>query len=324
MTLAADVRVEIQEASASLYTDAEVTAAITDALLMFSLKRPYVKTDTMATIEDSRLVDISGITDLLYGYDEASFDSMYGCEYPVATTSDNYWPRKFRNFTIVGTDLVMDLSTPPEDTGDDVNVMYYAVYTENTLPAGYRRILVELATAILIRQKTLNFINEWFADTTKWDEIDNALNQMTQRVSKAIEDLARGREISESEDADYDIKYTMGKVLSEIQIAQTYFNKGNYGHPEIEHLNSAASDLNAMNAMMGASATFGSFGQAELNAVYSYLNRVRGGLDKMRVQLNSTNLAGSYDTLARQRIAEIEAKIAPIAITRQWRIWPRG
>ena len=189
--LTALIRNNLQEALADVFTDAEIAIASSDALIIFSRKRPCEDAATLATVASSRLVVATSLAaSLLWGYDEMSFHSLYGVEYKTAQ-----WPRKYRNFSLDSDgNIEMKLDSAPSASAENVYVRYYKAHTETTLPAAYIELVVKLATALVLKYKPLKFINAWNAETTKFDNLTTAIGNMSARIQQAIDDLGDGRD----------------------------------------------------------------------------------------------------------------------------------
>lgn len=334
MALQDDVRIELQDLNSTIFEPDEISRAITDALMKFSEKSPREVIETLATAANSRLVDISKVTGLIYGYDALSFHSIYGVEYPTGE-----YPRKYRNFKVIGTNIEMVLNTAPNEAGKNVYATCYKAHTETTLPEAYKSLVARVAAALAAKYKPLKFINEFQAETTKFSNITTAIGNMSARITKAIDDLSSGRAMVGDEreaaiDAIDDMAALVAQMLADIKTAEGYYNKANIGQPEREYLNSASMEGNAavisLNKARGylavetTSSSYRAHAAGELTSANTYLNQAKGYLEHLKARITVINLADKYEAWGRRMEADVEKELNTIAIRRGYKEWSRA
>lgn len=113
------------------WSDDELDVYISDCLIEMSPYLPYEVKETVTTTASSRELDLSAINDLL---------EVKEVEYPV-----DKQPRRFRQFSVFGDDLRMELDTAPSAVADVY--LYCKKYhslsdTASTLNPTLERILV--------------------------------------------------------------------------------------------------------------------------------------------------------------------------------------
>ena len=316
-----------------IWTNTELDQAITEALAEVSKKYPYIVVESLVTQEDSRNVDISGVSDLLYGYDVLSIASPEGVEYPTAE-----WPKKYRNYKISGTNLVMDITTAPSDAGDDVYVTCLKVHTVDSLPPAIEPLVVKIAAARAAINKPLDFLNDFQAETTKFDNITTAIGNVSAMVTQFIADMTSGRALigDERESATEAIDTMTERIVqqvADIASARTFFNKANIARPEQEYLASASQEAQSamgyLNQARGyiseetASGAYRSQATGQLNGATAYLNQARGYLEHFRLRIADINLADKYEAWGQRRLQQVQPELAGITQRRVWKEWPK-
>ncbi|MFC1924292.1 hypothetical protein ACFLXA_02880 [Chloroflexota bacterium] len=320
MAFADDVAVELQDSSNNVFASTEITRGINDALRMFSRKKPREITETAYTVAGTRLVDISGIKedDLIFGYDERSFNMPFGVEYKV-----NQWPTDYRNFRVIpDPDLAyieLDLKNAPSTSDLEVRLRCYEIWTESNLPSGFDDLIVQLAAALCLQYKHLYYVNEWNGENTKFNSILSALDDMSNsiieaesllidgtaligdnrtsaatavgnvdaRITQALEDLSDGRDaIDDLRDSSIgaidDVSARITQLVADIVTARTYFNKSNVGAPESEYLASANTEGQAAMALLSQARSY----LTEETTAQSFRNQGVAELQASNVLLN--------------------------------------
>jgi hypothetical protein len=117
----------------TLFTDSELELAVSASLREISRYAPVESKETLPTFSGSRVVDISGIADLI-AVDKA--------EYPAGRE-----PAEFHNVSVFGGALLLNVTVPPD--GSDC-VLYCRKFhtlsdTESTLTPELEGILVDYA-----------------------------------------------------------------------------------------------------------------------------------------------------------------------------------
>jgi len=136
----------LDDESNALWTEAQLTEHVTNALRDLSQYVPQEKKGTVATAADSRAVDISALTERV---------GIVAVEYPI-----DLWPRQLVRF-----DVWIDVLTiinDPVPNGDNCYVFYHALHTINgtdTLPEQHEFTLLLLAAALACEQQIADAIN---------------------------------------------------------------------------------------------------------------------------------------------------------------------
>lgn len=315
-----DVRLVLQDSDGNIWTYAELNKAINDALLLFSKRRPYKQVTTLATTADSRLVDISSlVSELLFGYDVDSFDSVYGVEYPTGQ-----YPRKYRSYNVQPDGYIeLSIDTAPTSIAN-VTVIYHKAHTTITIPQAYESLLVNLAAAIAAKNKPLKYINDWQASTTKFTALTTAIDDMTNRITTAIDDLVDGRTALTADAGTEEMTDRITQAINDIASARTYFNKSNIGQPEIEYLSSAARELNIAMTHLNRSGGFNSLTTGELSIANTSLNKARGYVEHIKLQLATINLAEKYEAWGLNLEASLQKELDACTIRHCQKDWRKS
>ena len=329
-----NLRIVLGDTDKHIWTSAELNVAIDASLIELSKKQPYIVKETLATVATSRALDMSSITGLLFGYNKLSIDSPKGVEYPVGE-----YPRRYRNYDIDGTSLVMDIETVPSAAGEDVYVNCLKAHTADTLPPSMEPLAVKLAAAYAAINKPLKFINDFEAETTKFDNITTAIGNMSERITQAIADLTSGRALVGDEresatEAIGDMTARIGQAVADIASARTYFNKANIARPEQEYLASAGQEMSSAISYLnqargylaeegGVSGGYRNQAVAELTGANTYLGQARGYLEHVKVRIANINLTEKYEAWGQRMLAQVQPELRAIARRRVWKEWSK-
>lgn len=132
-----------------------ITEGITKGLREIAvLGRPNIGLATVTTSEGTKDFSISGVSNMLHGYDEESFEAV---EFRVDKD-----PPRFRNFEVRGSRLRMDISFMP-DASEDVRLYVNKPHvlsgtTTNTLDAELEPLFVDLVASEISLDKSAYFI----------------------------------------------------------------------------------------------------------------------------------------------------------------------
>jgi len=147
----------LQDSGTAIWSTAEIGQVMDACLLEVSYYKPRVVLATVTTTANSKQVDISSLTDLLYGTDDArSFEYV---EFP--TDKD---PPRYRNFEVRQGKLIMDISFAPSD-GEDVRLYCRQPHvvdgtTTNTLDPYLEGLLVDLCAGRAAISKSIDYVNQ--------------------------------------------------------------------------------------------------------------------------------------------------------------------
>jgi len=101
------------------YSDAELEDIIEQVLVEVSDASPYQAVEVLPTTEDSRILDIGGITDLL---------EVEKVEYPVGNS-----PRSYRNFEKIDNETIeLDMSSNFSETGEEDTLTGTVTFTSGS------------------------------------------------------------------------------------------------------------------------------------------------------------------------------------------------
>lgn len=345
MTIATDAAIELQDSSNTVFTSAEVTRGVNDALRHFSRYKPWEVTAILHTTLDSRLVDISTITEstLIYGYDESSFNSLYGVEYPVDTWNSEEDTLSYRNYEVIPDSIapciLMKIRSAPDSGAEAVKVRYYKIWTEAALPAAFDDIIAKLAAAKVLSYKHLDGLNKFVALENKFGIILDALNEASSRLDQSIEDLGEGRDLvgDERDEAVTAIDATQAAITAigtAITAAEAYYNTVNIGTPERDYITGSAqhqaSIANEQLALARGHLAFESTSQSwrahattELQAANLSLSQLRGSAEHLKLWMSSINLAKEYEARSQVIMAEMNYELRKYSISCDTREWPR-
>lgn len=338
MTIATDVVAKLQDSSNATFTS--VTTEVTEALREFSLHKPREVTETLHAVASSRLVDITPIDedDLIYGYDEMSFDSMYGVEYKIDQWNNGH--REFRNFNVVrdgdAAYIEMVLDNAPSASDENVKVRTYQLWTESTLPSGYYGIVVTYAAGLAASNYHIKATNDFKQGNDEFNATIDALVETDDFINEAINELDSGRALIGDEkdeavnafDAAVD---RIDAIVTSINTAEEYYNMANLGQPELEHLRSAAEQARALSSSLALAqgrlsleGIPGSYRQqvsVDLQAANVILGKVRSYSDLFKMKLQNIQLSDRYAILGDKLKAEALFEMRKYTIDYPTRIW---
>ncbi len=157
--LIARISTVLQDTGTARWGTAEIRQGIDDALREVAEYRPNVGLATVTTSAGTKDFDISSVSNLLHGYDEASFEAV---EFQV-----NKDPRRFRNFKIHGSRLTMDISFEPA-ASESVRlyvrqphvVVSGTATATNTLDPTLERLLIDMVAAKLAISKSSTYVGK--------------------------------------------------------------------------------------------------------------------------------------------------------------------
>jgi len=340
MSFATEVAAKLQDSSNNIFSSAEVSTAINDALRIFSRHKPKEVTMKLYSVADTRLVELTGITeaDLIYGYDELSFDSMYGVEYKVDQW--NYGSRDYRNFRIYRQDdlayIEMVLDDAPSTSDEEVRVRSYQLWTESTLPDGFDDIVITLASGIVAENKYINGTNEFNSNTSKLDGALDAIIELEGYIDRASNDLASGLALigankTNALTAIGNMATMIENIIESTGNAEAFYNSVNVGQPEMEHLRSANEYASAANMYLQQARGYFSEGvvpnayqnqvSANLQVANVLLGQARAFGERFKQLMQSANMYDKYELLGRRLRAEAMAEINKYSISRNTRVW---
>lgn len=132
------------------FANDEIDIHIGHCLREISKVKPYETKETLTTTADSKELDISSITDLL---------EVEKVEYPAGED-----PREFRNFSIWGDALTIDIDTAPATTGENVYLycakLHSLTQSSSTLKPLLEMLLVDGVCAYAAIAKAREHINK--------------------------------------------------------------------------------------------------------------------------------------------------------------------
>lgn len=309
MSFATEVAAKLMDSSNKTFESGEITTAVNDALRVFSRHKPREVTETLHTVSGSRLVDITPIEedDLIFGYDERSFNSMYGVEYKVDQWNNGH--RDYRNYNIFkdGDEayIEMVLDNAPATSGLEVRVRTYQIWTESTLPAGYDDIVITYAAGVAASNKHMEATNVLERENTKFNEIIEALDELCEYIANA-----------DNISVD-NVSARITAITDAISSAEGYYNKANVGQPEIEYIRSAGEQARATSEYLQQE-------QANLSIVNALLAKARAYGDLFRLKMQNAGISDKYLVLGNNYKAEAMAEMRKYSIDRTTRIWKTG
>lgn len=149
----------LQDTGTAIWGTGEIGQGIADAVREVANYRPNIGLATVTTSEGTKDISISGVSNLLHGYDEESIEAV--------EFREDKEPKHFRNFKIHGSRLMMDISFEP-DASENVRlyvrqphvVVSGTATATNTLDSELERLLIDLVAARLAMNKGRSYINK--------------------------------------------------------------------------------------------------------------------------------------------------------------------
>lgn len=111
-----DVRAVLQDDSSNIWSEAQLTVHIQQAIRSISSVCPYEQKSPASTVEESKDIDISSLT---------GWVDIHGVEYPID-------PAAKRNFTIWGDTLTLDISTAPTSNTEEGTLTGVVTFTSGS------------------------------------------------------------------------------------------------------------------------------------------------------------------------------------------------
>ena len=275
---------------------------------------------------DIRDLDVSGISDLI---------RVEEIEYPV-----HKHPKEFRNFTRWGDVLRLDYDPIPED--DDAVYLYCGelhtlTETTSTLDGQLERLLIDGTIAYAASNWVNKLRPQVNAAITLLTDCNTAVDNVSARVTQAIDDLTSGRTLigdmrAEAHTAIGKIAERIAQATDELVAGRVLINTVPQGEePQTDHVNQAESQLristqylNQAQAYLAEDADIDkhqSLAAGELNNAVTYLNQADGYISEMSSRLSIGRVINDYRRWANDKMSLYRfalAGITPIAISRQY------
>ncbi len=112
--LVTKIQLRLRDPSTATFSTANIHEAMNDALFDFAEYVPNVVVATVTTRDGTAFINIGALSDLLYGENVNSFESV---EFPVDQN-----PQKLRSFSVQGSALHMDIDFLP-GSAEDVRIL---------------------------------------------------------------------------------------------------------------------------------------------------------------------------------------------------------
>ncbi|KKL20408.1 hypothetical protein LCGC14_2455740, partial [marine sediment metagenome] len=175
----------LQDPSNAIYATADIDKGVDDGLIEIATFQPYVVLATVTPPAGTPELDISGISDLLYGDSEASFLDV---EFKVDRK-----PRRFRNFSVRASTLTMDITFSPD--GSDAARLFckkpHILGGAGTTSLNPRTeaLLIDLVTSRQAISQGKALINESATAITHMGSVMAAIKDSTAQISSATAHL---------------------------------------------------------------------------------------------------------------------------------------
>ena len=175
---------EFSEGVTQDFASDELDIIISETLAEISERRPYEVKDTSLTTSASYDLDISSIEDLL---------EVDKAEFPISKDPPNY-----RNVSVFGTTLTIDIDTKP--TAD--KTIYLFCHKLHQLTEESSTLSPQLETLLIagsVAKAALGWTNQVRKQVTqalaRIADVHTAIGNMSDRVEQAIADLGEGRDL---------------------------------------------------------------------------------------------------------------------------------
>jgi hypothetical protein len=151
MTLAqflTELRKDLRDTGSDRWTDSELTRHVQHAIQDYSYACPLEQSDNLATVSDSRQVDISSLAPRV---------TVFAFEWPKSR-----WPSEFLRFSVFGDTLTFDSGSPGD--GTDATAYWGKTHTldagTDTIPDNHKRLVYEGAAAYALLDYASYTINQ--------------------------------------------------------------------------------------------------------------------------------------------------------------------
>jgi len=163
----------LQDSSTAVYGTAEIQSQIAEDLVTVAQYSPNVGLATVTTSAGTKWVDITDVSNLLYGFNEESFQAV--------EFREDKDPPRFRNFEVKEKRLYLDIEFDP-DASEDVRLYVRQPHTlsgaTNSMSAVQEDLLANLVAAKLAISKGRSDLVAWGA--LKWTETRNRLERIAE------------------------------------------------------------------------------------------------------------------------------------------------
>jgi len=331
--LTAQVKVLLKEVGTTYWTANEITQIITDVLREVSRAKPRNIIDaSISTVADTRLVDVSGIADMIDGA-----YSVVNVEYKTGN-----WPRDYRNFTVIDEDNIeLDVTTAPDDAYS-INIWCDKLHTlgaTSTLTSHLEDLVIEGVVANAILQWCQNIMVNIANGVGRFTTAATAIALVAARVTQAVTDVGTGRTeaakvaaIITSAAAELALINTeVDQAVADVDSGRAFINTLNVGQsPESMYaqyantgLNNAAGYLRAAQGLFtqaandeSVSRTYNSAGRTELNAAVTDLREAQANLSLAAGEMSAARAMKVYENLGNQKLAVYKRNLGKIKRSR--------
>ena len=273
---------EFVAGAAQDFKDDEIDLRIGECLAEISERRPYEVKEELTTAA-SRDLDISSIEELL---------EVDKAEFPI--DSD---PRDFRNVSVFGTTLTIDIETKP--TADKTiylfcHELHQLTEETSTLSPQIEGLLIKGTVA----KVALAWINQARAQIvaaiSTVSDVHTAIGNMSERITQAIADLTAGRPLIDEQRASAelaidDMTNRIDQAIADLSEGRALgFNKiYTGGNPLADYSNYAARELSTANTSLNQARGYlsgdntpagqlGTYASRELSNASTSLNQAGG------------------------------------------------
>ena len=319
---------EFVAGAAQDFKDDEIDLHIGECLAEISERRPYEVKEELTTAA-SRDLDISSIEDLL---------EVDKAEFPISKD-----PPEYRNVSVFGTTLTIDIDTKPivdKTIYLFCHKLHQLTEESSTLPPQLETLLIAGSVA----KTALDWTNQVRKQVTealaRIADVDTAINDMSDRVDQSIADLATGRPLidetrEKAETAIDDVEARIGQATSDLADGRDLgFNKiyvggnplgdySNYAARELSNANTSLAQARGYLSVDAPAGQYGNYATRELANANTFFTKAQGFLREINSRLSITGVINTYQTWANNKLVLYQRDLKRISRPRTYRTYPR-
>jgi len=319
---------EFAEGSSQDFLDDELDLHIGECLAEISERRPYEVKESLTTAASYDL-DISSIEDLL---------EVVRAEFPVASD-----PPDFRNVSVFGTTLTIDIETKPT-AGETIYLFCHELHqlTEesSTLAPQLETLLIAGSVAKAALGWTNQIRKQVTEALTRIADVHTAIGNMSDRVEQSIADLSTGRPLidesrEKAETVIDDVETRIAQATSDLAEGRDLgFNKiyvggnplgdySNYAARELSNANTSLAQARGYLSVDAPAGQYGNYASRELSNANAYLNQAGGFTRELTSRLSITGVINSYQTWANNKLTVYLRDLKRLSKPKTYRTYPR-
>ena len=324
--LRASVRLDLKDNEVPYrWGNDELDRHIRHAIDEVSRVRPYEQKTTLSLTEGDEDIDISAITPELIRIDKLEYKA-------------NQFPKQFKNFTIFGNTLTMDLATRPS-AGETAKLWWEGLYTNvYPLPDYLASLVVEGAGGYALEAYTIGGGRQIANAIDRFADVQASIAQISARMVQAITDLASGRakigaKLAEANTAIDNMSTQISQAISNLSEGKDLINTitigrdptGDLARYATVELNNAASYLAQARQYLAEDMLAGEYsGNAgrELEIATGYMREAQVNINLVNSQISVSRMMAQYINLAQMKLMNFRNRLQAFKKIKAYRDYP--